>query len=108
MSSPLTPMGTIYKYSDINKVDVGIEKGRRNSYSPYYSVIFYDGRSVNLFGGSMNEDKGEGFEYILIDLDNELRAQNVSKSVSKVHFEEYSKGLDKDFVGRVEKLFDDR
>lgn len=105
VSSPIIPTGVIYRYSDIKKVDVGVEKEGRNSYSPYYNVIFHDGKSVNLFGGSMNEDNGKGFEYTLIDLDKKLKAQGVSKSVSKVNFEEYSKGLDKDFVSRVEKLF---
>jgi hypothetical protein len=106
VSSPIVPTGIIYKYSDIKGIDVGVTKENKNSYSPYYEVIFNDGKSVNLFGGSMHEDKDIGFEYILIDLDKKLRTQGVIKSADKENFEEYSKGLDKDFVSRVEKLFD--
>lgn len=108
VSSPIAPTRVFYKYSDIKSIQVGVDRERRNSYSAYYSVIFNDGKSVNFFEGSMHEDKDKGFEYILIDLDKKLRAQGVSKSVSKVNFEEYSKGLDKEFVSRVEKLFDDK
>jgi hypothetical protein len=106
--SPIKPTGVVYKYSDVKSIDVGVEKDDRNSFSPYYNVIFDDGKSLNLIGGvSMHEDR-RGFEYILIDLDKKLRAQGVSKRVNKVNFEEYSKGLDKDFISRVEKLFDEK
>lgn len=108
VSTPIAPTGVVYKYDDIKSIDVGVEKEKRNSYSPYYKVTFNDNRSVNLFGGSMHEDKGKGFEYILIDLDKELESQGVSKRVNKVNFKEYSKALDKDFISRVEKLFDGR
>jgi len=108
VNSPLIPTGVIYKYSDIKSVNVGVAKGHKNSYSPYYEVTFNNSRSVNLFGGSMHENKDIGFEYILIDLDKKLRTQGVVKSVDKENFEKYSKGLDKGFVSRVEKLFDDK
>ena len=71
-------------------------------------LTFNNGQSVNLFGGTMQEGKDIGFEYILIDLDKNLKAQGVIKNVDKENFEKYSKGLDKDFVSRVEKLFDDK
>lgn len=105
VSSPMAPKGVIYKYSDVKYVNVGVEKENKNSYSPYYKVIFNDGKSVDFFGGSMHKDKDIGFEYILNDLDKKLKVQGVIKSVNKENFEEYAKGLDKDFISRVEKLF---
>ncbi|MFL0246087.1 hypothetical protein [Candidatus Clostridium stratigraminis] len=108
VSSPMKPAGTIYKYSDIKRVDVGIEKENRNSCSPYYTVIFSDKKSLNLFGGSMIEDKGVGFEYILIDLDKKLKTQGVTKTVNKTNFDNYAKDLDKSFVSRVEQLFNNK
>lgn len=105
VSSPIKPAGTIYKYSDIKRVDVGVEKDNRNSYSPYYTVTFSDKKSVNLFGGSMIEDKNRGFEYILIDLDKKLKTQGVTKIVNKTNFDNYAKDLDKNFISRVEQLF---
>lgn len=109
VSTPINPIGAIYEYNDIKSIDVGVKKEKRNSYIPYYKVKFSDDRSVDLFGGSMmHEDKGKSFEYILIDLDKELISQRVSKNVNKVNFKDYSKDLDKDFISRVEKLFDDK
>lgn len=108
VSSPIAPAGVIYKYSDIKNVNVGVAKGYKNSYSPYYKVIFNDGKSVDFFGGTMHSDKDIGFEYILIDLDKKIRIQGVIKTVDKENFEKYSKGLNKDFISRVEKLFDDK
>lgn len=108
VSSPITPKGIIYNYSDINRVNVGVTKGHKNSYSPYYKVIFNDNKSVDFFGDSMQDSKNMNFEDVLINLDNELRAQGVMKSVNKDNFEGYAKGLDKDFVSRVEKLFNDK
>lgn len=108
ISSPITPTGVIYKYNDVKSIDVGVKKEGRNSYSPYYKVIFTDGKSVDLFGGSSLDDKDKGFENILVDFDNKLRAEGVSKSINKANFEKYSKGLDKNFISRVEKLFDDK
>lgn len=108
VSSPIKPTGVIYNYSDVKSIDVGVERDGRNYYFPYYNVIFYDNRSVNLISESIHEDKGKGFEYILIDLDKKLGTQGVSKSISKVNFEEYSRGLDKDFISRMKKLFDDK
>lgn len=108
VGSPMKPAGTIYKYSDIKRVDVGVEKEKRNSYSPYYTVTFSDGKSVNLFGGSMNEDMGKGFEYTLLDLDMKLKAQGVAKTVNKTNFDNYAKDLDKSFISRVEQLFNNK
>lgn len=108
VSSPIKPAGTIYKYSDIKRVDDGVEKENRNSYSPYYTVTFSNKKSVNLFGGSMHEDKDRGFEYILIDLDKKLKTQEVTKTVNKTNFDNYAKGLDKSFISRVEQLFNNK
>jgi len=108
VSSPIVPKGVVYKYSDIKNVNVGISRGYKNSYSPYYKVVFNDGKSVDFFGATMQESKDISFEYILIDLDKKLRTQGVVKNVDKEDFEKYSKGLDMDFVSRVEKLFDDK
>ncbi|PRR79849.1 hypothetical protein [Clostridium vincentii] len=108
VSTPTTPKGTIYNYSDINSVNVGVAKGHKNSYSPYYKVIFNDDKSVNFFSDGMQASKNMNFEDVLINLDNELRAQGVIKSVNKENFEGYAKDLDKGFVSRVEKLFDDK
>ena len=108
VGSPIVPKGVVYKYSDIKNVNVGISKSSKNSYSPYYKAIFNDGKCVDLFGATMQESKGVRFEYILIDLDKKLRTQGVVKTVDKENFPKYSEGLDKDFVSRVEKLFDDK
>ena len=105
ISYPLIPSGVIYNYNDIKNVDVGVEKVGKNSYSPYYKVTLSDGKSVDLFGGSMNDDRGKGFEYVLLDLDKKLRDEDIHKTVTKSNFDVYSKGLDKNFVSRVEKLF---
>jgi hypothetical protein len=108
LSSPVRPAGITYKYTDIKSIDVNIHKYKRNSYEPRYIVKFNDGKSVNLFGGSMHTDYDKGFEYILIGVDEKLKAQGVPKTVDKTNFENYAKGLDKDFTARVEKLFDNR
>lgn len=108
VGSPIVPKGIIYKYSDIKNVNVGITRDSKKSYSPYYNVIFNDGKSVNFFGAAMQERDGLRFENILIDLDKKLRTQGVVKNVDKEDFEKYSEGLDMDFVSRVEKLFDEK
>lgn len=108
VSSPIAPKGGIYNYSDINGVKVGVTKGHKNSYSPYYKVIFNDNKSVDFLGDSMQDSKNMNFEDVLINLDNELRAQGVIKSVNKENFEKYAKGLDKNFVSRVETLFNNK
>ncbi|ERI89693.1 hypothetical protein HMPREF1982_04558 [Clostridiales bacterium oral taxon 876 str. F0540] len=56
----------------------------------------------------MHEEGGKSFEYILMDLDETLKAQGVSKTVDKTNFDNYAKGLDKSFISRVEKLFDNK
>lgn len=106
ISSPIAPKGVIYKYRDIEKVNVGVAEGYKKSYSPYYEVVLNDGKSIDLFDGSMQEDKDIGFEYVLIELDEKLRAQGVDKTINKENFEKYSKDLNKEFISRVEKLFD--
>lgn len=106
VSSPIEPRGVIYKYSDMKNINVGVGEGYKKSYSPYYEVVFNDGKSVDLFGGSMQEDKDIGFEYVLIDLDEKLRSQGVNKTVDKENFEKYSNGLNEEFISRVEKLFE--
>ena len=108
VGSPIAPSGVVYKYSDIKNVDVSVSSGSKKSYSPHYKVIFNDGKSADLFGGSMQDSKGERFEYILIDLDEKLRTQGVVKTVDKENFSKYAEGLDRDFISRVEKLFDDK
>ena len=57
VSSPINPKGVIYNYSDIHSVNVGVKKSHKNSYSPYYKVIFNDNKSVDFFGDSMQEVK---------------------------------------------------
>ena len=108
VGSPINPKGVVYKYNDIKNVNVGISKSSKKSYSPYYKVIFNDGKSVNFFGASMQEGKGLRFENILVDLDKKLINQGVVKNVDKENFEKYSEKLDIDFVNRIEKLFDDK
>lgn len=108
LSSPMVPSGIIYKYSDIKTIEVGVKKGLRKDYSPYYKLTFKDGKTVDFFGGAAHEDHGLGFENILNDLDEKLLAQGVTKSVNKANFEKYSKGLDKTFISKVEKLFDNK
>jgi len=108
LSSPMNPSGVIYSYSDIKTVEVAVKKGLKKDYTPYYKLTFKDGKTVDFFGGGAQEDHGLGFENILNDLDKKLLAQGVSKSVNKDNFEKYSKGLDKDFIRKVEKLFDNK
>lgn len=108
LSSPIKPIGIVRKYTDISTIDVRIHKYKRNSYGPKYIITLKDGKSVNLFGGSMHTDYDKGFEYIILDLDEKLRAQGVPKTVDKTNFDNYAKGLDKDFTSRVEKLFDNK
>jgi len=108
LGSPVKPAGTIYKYTDIKSIDVRIHKYKRNSYEPRYTITLNDEKTVNLFGGSMHEEGGKSFEYILMDLDETLKAKGVSKTVDKTNFENYAKGLDKSFISRIEKLFDNK
>lgn len=108
LSSAIKPTGIVYKYTDIESIDVSIHKYKRSSYEPRYIITLNDGKSVNLFGGSINEKGDKSFEYILLDLDEKLRAQGVHKTVDKTNFENYARGLDKDFTGRVEQLFDNK
>ena len=108
VGSPIVPNGVVYKYSDIKNVNVGISKKSKKSYSPYYNVIFNDGKSTDLFGASMQENNGVRFEKILIDLDKKLRTQGTVKTVDKENFDKYSEGLDVDFVSMIEKLFDEK
>ncbi len=108
IGSPTVPKGVVYKYRDVKNVNVGISKNSKKSYSPYYNVIFNDGKSVDFFGAAMHESKDLRFEDILIDLDEKLITQGVVKNVDKEDFEKYSEGLDMNFVSRVERLFDDQ
>lgn len=109
VSSPMNPTGIIYKYSNIKNVDVGVAGSYENSYSPYYKVIFNDNKSVDLLDGSGSiQANKDDFEYVLINLDKKLRAQGIIKNVNKENFDRYAKGLDKGFISRVEKLFNDK
>jgi hypothetical protein len=108
LSSPIKPIGTIYMYSDISTIDVRINKYKRNSYEPNYIITLKDGKSINLFGGSMHTNDDRGFEFIILDLDEKLKVQGVPKTVDKTNFENHAKDLDKDFISRVEKLFDNK
>jgi len=104
--SPLNPSGTVYGYKDVESISVGFEEYRK-TYSPVYEVKFYDGTSINLFGGSIHENlDGEDFEDILIKFDERIMAQGVRKSIDRTHFSEYSKDLNREFAGKVRKLFD--
>lgn len=61
---PIVPKGVVYKYSDIENVNVGISRDSKKSYSPYYNVIFNDGKSVDFFDAAMQESKGLRFDDI--------------------------------------------
>lgn len=108
VGSPMNPTGITYKYSTITNVNVGVAGNNENSYEPYYKVIFNDNKSVNLLGGSSMQTDKEDFEYVLVNLDKKLRAQGVIKSANKENFDKYSIGLDKGFISRIEKLFNDK
>lgn len=105
VSSPLNPIGVTYMYNDIKSVEIGVRRVYKD-YTPYYRVKFNNDKTINLFSGTMDQEKGRTFEDILIDLDKELKAQGVSKNVNKKNFEKYSKGLDKEFVNKIEELFE--
>jgi hypothetical protein len=105
ISSPLSPKGIIYKYIDIKSINVGIADVYKNSYEPYYKIIFNDNKSIDLFGGGVQEESDIDSEDILINLDEKLRMHGVIKSVNKNNFKEYSKELDKDYIYKVERLF---
>ena len=107
VSSPLSPEGVVYEYRDIESIEVGIKKQFGKSYVPYYIVKFNDGKTADFLGGSgRSEQEGKLAENILINLDNQLKAQGVTKTVNKDNFKKYSKGLDKDYVNRIEKLLE--
>lgn len=106
VASATKPAGIIYKYNDINKVKVGVKRIFDGSYSVYYKVIFNNGDKAELFYGSMFEEKGGRHEEILEKLDEQLKEQGVEKEANKKNFDKYASGLDKDFVSKVEKLFD--
>ncbi len=105
ISSPLQPIGIIYDYKDIKKINVGLAIGNEDSYYPYYDVILNDGTSINFFGGSVMDEGNKGFEDILFDFDKKIKNQGIVKTVNKENFEKYSEGLDAEFVSDVEKLF---
>lgn len=106
--SPLSPSGVTYDFDDIESIDVGIKKQFRSSHVPFYKVKFSDNKVADLLGGSSNDTKDEErHENILIDLDYKLKSRGVIKSVSRVNFQKYSRGLDEEFVNRIEKLFNE-
>jgi hypothetical protein len=107
VSSPLAPIGVTYKYSDVKNVEVGVKKGSQDDYYVYYILKFNNDTTVDLLGGVTEDWQGEkSFEDVLINLDKHLKAQGVSKSVDKNNFEKFSKGLDKEYVSKTEKLFE--
>lgn len=108
ISSPLSPKGIIYKYIDIKSINAGIEDVYKNSYEPYYKIIFDNNKSIDLFGGGVHEESDIDSEDVLINLDEKLRMHGVTKSVNKNNFKGYSKGLDKDYISKVERLFNDK
>lgn len=100
--SPIAPLGVIYSYSDIKNIDAGIKNDRYHN--PYYEIIFNDGKTIDLFNGQGND---EDLIQVLIEFDSKFRAQGVTKHVDKTYFEEFSDGMDKDYVNSVEKLLED-
>ena len=108
ISSPLSPKGIIYKYNDIKSINVGIADVYKNSYEPYYKIVFNNNKYINLFGGGVQEESDIESEDVLINLDEKLRMYGVTKIVNKNNFKEYSKGLDKDYINKVERLFNDK
>ncbi|NLM35315.1 MAG: hypothetical protein GX206_07745 [Clostridiales bacterium] len=106
VASPIRPAGDTYNYSEINKIKVKVKKNLGGSYNLSYKVIFNNGDSAELFNGSMVEHKSGNHEDILLSLDEQLKEQGVEKEVNKKDFEKYAKELDKDFVSKIEKLFD--
>lgn len=108
ISSPLTPFGAEYNYSDIKSVDVGVKKENKKTYIPYYKIQFNNNKTTDLLGGSgMDEQDGKRFEDIIVEFDEKLKSQGVTKNVDKKNFDKYSESLDKNFVDRIEKIFED-
>ena len=108
ISSPLYPKGITYKYSDIKSINVGIADVYKNSYEPYYKIFFNNNKSIDLFGGGVQDESDIDSEDVLINLDERLRMHGVIKSVNKNNFKEYSKEFDKDYINKVERLFNDK
>lgn len=106
VSSPLSFNLRTYEYSDIESINVGVRKTDFRNYTPYYKIKFNDNKSINLFGGIMDEQKGKFFEDILHDLDKKLTSQGIIKNVSKKNFEKYSKGLDINYINKLEEVFE--
>jgi hypothetical protein len=71
-------------------------------------LIFNDNKSIDLFGGGVQEESDIDSEDILINLDEKLRMYGFTKSVNKNNFKAYSNGLDKDYISNVERLFNDK
>ncbi|MGH4118633.1 hypothetical protein [Clostridium sp.] len=108
ISSPLSPKGIIYKYNDIKSINVGIADVYKNSYEPYYKIFFNNNKSIDLIGGGVQDESDIDSEDVLINLDEKLRMHGVIKSVNKNNFKEYSKELDKDYINKLERLFNDK
>lgn len=107
VSSPLAPAGVVYEYNDIQNIEVGVKKPFGKSDNPYYNIKFSDNRVVNLLGGSTtSEQEGKFTEDILLNLDNQLKTQGVTKSVNKDNLKKYLEGFDKDYANKIEKLFE--
>jgi len=103
-SSPLKPLGITYDYYDIERIDVGLNKGNEDSYTPFYEVMLNDGTSVDFMGGSSHKSNIYT-EEVLFNFDKELRSRGIPKSVNKDNFEKFAEGLNEDYVKMVEKLF---
>lgn len=103
--TPFSPRGTTYSYSDIVSVNVGVKKEYKNSYYPYYEIVFFDGKAVNLMESMVNE-REKSSEYVLVDLDRKLKMQDVTKNVNNESFEKFAKGMDKKYVKQIKKLFE--
>ncbi|NLZ47189.1 MAG: hypothetical protein GX895_00105 [Clostridiales bacterium] len=106
VASPISPAGVVYKYSDISKVKVMVKRTFDFSYVVSYKVIFSNGDSAELNHGGLVESKEENHEDILLKLDQQLKELGVEKEVNKKNFDKFASGLDKDFVSKMEKLFD--
>lgn len=101
-SSPLKPFGGNYDYSEIEKINVGLNKGNDDSYSPFYEIILNDGTTVDFMKGGKSNTDTEG---VLFNFDKELRSRGIPKSVNKDNFEKFAEELGDDYVKAIKKLF---
>jgi len=103
VASAKNPWGVMYKYSDISKVKVAVNKELNGTYSISYKVTFNNGDSAELYRGFMYKEKEGTHEEILSKLDKELKAQGVEKEINNQNFK--TDEIAKYFGSDAEKLF---